>query len=69
MMDVRFTLRSLQQVLDKIPVNQPAVGTVDIDFSKLSTPYHIKDFLTFQFNMRIHFPMRQAVQFIRQETR
>jgi hypothetical protein len=43
MMDVRFTLRSLQQVLDKIPFDQPALGPVDLDFSTLATPYHVKD--------------------------
>jgi len=43
MMDVRFSLRSLQQVIDKIPVDQPAPERIDIDFSKLSAPYHVKD--------------------------
>jgi hypothetical protein len=50
-MEARYTLRSLQQIIDKIPFNEPAAGSIDVDFSKLAAPYHVRDI----FNLSIEY--------------
>jgi hypothetical protein len=50
-MEARFTLRSLQQIIDRIPFDKPAWGPIDVDFSKLATPYHVRDI----FNLSIEY--------------
>ena len=50
-MDVRFTLRALQQVIEKIPFDSPASGLIDVDFSELAVPYHVKN----SFNLSIDY--------------
>jgi len=50
-MDVRYTLRSLQQILDKIPFNNPVSRSIDLSFSKLAVPYYVKNV----FNLSIEY--------------
>jgi hypothetical protein len=50
-MEARYTLRSLQQIVEKIPFDKPATGPIDVDFSKLATPYHVRDI----FNLSIEY--------------
>jgi len=50
-MDVRYTLRSLQQILEKIPFDKPSLNPVDINFSKIAAPCHVKDV----FNLSIEY--------------
>jgi len=50
-MDVRYTLRSMQQILKGIPFDSPASKPVDIEFSKIASPCHVKDF----FNLSIEY--------------
>ena len=42
-MDVRYTLRSLQQILEKIPFDKPSLAPVDVSFSEIAAPCHVKD--------------------------
>ena len=50
-MDVRYTLRSMQQILKKIPFDHFASNLIDIDFSKIASPCHVKD----SFNLSIEY--------------
>jgi hypothetical protein len=51
MMNIRFTLRALQKILDEIPFDRSAQDPIDLDFSKYATPCHVKDF----FNLSIEY--------------